>query len=522
MCKRALLFGLLIALCSVPALADVEVRFFDEGNLVVGASVAVLMENPTPTATKLAPSADGTYIIGAEVGSKITLQVQSPTQQYIPVTVSVLADTVDVDVVARQVNDLCADAEMVAVPSVTPGTTIGATDDDAPLCGTSVTAPGVWYTVMGTGNTMTASTCNDGNPDTGDADYDTKLNVYCKGCEELACVGGNDDGPGCLGFSSQITWCSEETEYLILVNGFFGSIGNFNLAVYDNGVACSGAVPCLPPPPSGACCNCLPAPFNCTQGTVDECMALAGEFQGDDTTCLVVDNASSPALPIPDGAATFVCDDIEVAGSLIINDVNVIMTITHTWIGDLEVAVDHNGTFLTLWFHQCGSTDNINSTADDEYNSTLCSEIAGGPLLDIRWPPAIGGLGPLSVYDGMDAAGTWSLCVADTFPADTGTLDFWALQFNDETFPSICDEQVELEGLCHCPPGHNVYDDNGVCIENNHCRTINVADAAIPAHLGNHSCDYVGPCVGDSGGDAAYSDTIVFETEESSSVFGDR
>ena len=179
MCKRALLFGLLIALCSVPALADVEVRFFDEGNLVVGASVAVLMENPTPTATKLAPSADGTYIIGAEVGSKITLQVQSPTQQYIPVTVSVLADTVDVDVVARQVNDLCADAEMVAVPSVTPGTTIGATDDDAPLCGTSVTAPGVWYTVMGTGNTMTASTCNDGNPDTGDADYDTKLNVYC-------------------------------------------------------------------------------------------------------------------------------------------------------------------------------------------------------------------------------------------------------------------------------------------------------------------------------------------------------
>jgi subtilisin-like proprotein convertase family protein len=427
------------------------------------------MENPTPTAMKLAPSADGTYIVGADIGQKITLQVQSPTQQYNPVTVSVLADVVDVDVVARQVNDLCVDKIPVAVPSVTAGTTIGASDDpDAPLCGTSITAPGVWYSVVGTGNTMTASTCNDGNPGTGSADYDSKLNVYCKGCDELACVGGNDDGPGCLGFSSSVSWCSEATaEYIILVQGFFGSIGNFELAVYDNGVACSGAVPCLPPPPTGACCNCLPAPFNCTQGTVDECMAFDGQFQGDDTTCVVIENQSSPNLAIPDGASVYVCDTINVADSLIINDVNVAMTITHTWIGDLEVVVDHAGTAQLLWLHQCGSTDNINSTADDEYNSIACADIAGGPLFDVRWPPAIGGLGPLSIFDGMDAAGAWDLCVADTFPADTGTLDFWALQFNDEIFPTICDDQGELVGFCHCPPGHNVYDETGACIDNN-------------------------------------------------------
>ena len=54
-------------------------------------------------------------------------------------------------------NDLCADADgPLAVGSVTPGTTVDATFDEPPEldCGTSVTAPGVWYTVVGTGNTM--------------------------------------------------------------------------------------------------------------------------------------------------------------------------------------------------------------------------------------------------------------------------------------------------------------------------------------------------------------------------------
>jgi hypothetical protein len=209
-----------------------------------------------------------------------------------------------------------------------------------------------------------------------------------------------------------------------------------------------------------------------------------------------------------------------VADSLIINDVNVLMTFTHTWIGDLEISVEHNATLLTLWFRQCGSTDNINSTADDEYNTTLCSDVANGPLLDARWPPAIAGLGPLSVYDGMDAMGAWELCAADFVGADSGTIDSWALQFNDQLFASICDVAVELEGLCHCPPGHNVYDDNGVCIENNHCRTIDVADAAIPAHLGNHSCDYVGPCVDDADTSAEELDAVFAPVDESTSVFG--
>lgn len=517
--KRALLFGLLIALCSVPALAETEVRFFEGGGLIVGAHVGVIMENPVYTAEKLAPTADGTYVIQADVGSKVTLYVHDGITTYNPVTMSVLAGTMDVDVVPLQANDTCDTAEgPLAVPSLTPGTTIGAgADPGAPLCGTSVSANGVWYTVVGTGNTMTASTCNDGNPATGDTDYDSKINVYCQGCETLLCVAGNDDGPGCAGFSSSVSWCSEAgAEYQILVQGFAGSIGNFTLAMNDNGVACSGGVACLPPPPMGACCNCLPAPFNCTEGTVDECAALEGEFQGDDTTCLVIDNQSAPNLAIPDGAAIFVTDTITVADSGIINDVNVAMTITHTWIGDLQVDIAH-GPVQTLWLFQCGSTDNINSTADDEFNSISCAEIAGGPLFDVRWPPAIGGLGPLSIYDGLDKQGDWTIALADFVGADSGTLDFWALQFNDEVFPSICDSaEAPSNTICHCPDGHCADGIGG------NCHTITIGASAVDAHLAQHECDYLGPCTDDNDDTVEATETEIFNTDESSSAFGAR
>jgi len=137
-------------------------------------------------------------------------------------------------------NDLCADAiGPLAVPSTTAGTTVGATIDNlvAPFCGTGVTSPGVWYTVMGTGNTMTVSTCNL-------ASYDNKISVYCADCALLICVGGIDDALGC-GLTSEISFCSVAgAEYKVLVHGFGGASGTFNLTITDDGIPCAGAVGC--------------------------------------------------------------------------------------------------------------------------------------------------------------------------------------------------------------------------------------------------------------------------------------
>ncbi len=168
-------------------------------------------------------------------------------------------------------NDLCINAESVSIPSTTAGTTNAATDDNVPTCGTSNTSEGVWYSVIGTGTTITASTCND-------ADFDTKISVFCS-CDGLECVDGNDDTSGCSGFTTEVSWCSQNgAEYLILIHGFGGAQGNFNLTLSEDGVACSGAVPCLP---EGACCT----GSDCAVSTEIDCMTAGGVYLGDGTDC---------------------------------------------------------------------------------------------------------------------------------------------------------------------------------------------------------------------------------------------
>ena len=123
-------------------------------------------------------------------------------------------------------NDNCENAVgPLVVPSTIGGSTVLATIDDTfPYCGTSITAPGVWYTATGTGNLMYASTCDY-------ADYDTKISVYCPDCDVPVCVGGNDDT---CGLQSEVVWCSETGQtYLILVHGYGGETGSFNLTVWD-------------------------------------------------------------------------------------------------------------------------------------------------------------------------------------------------------------------------------------------------------------------------------------------------
>ena len=114
--------------------------------------------------------------------------------------------------------------EWVGVPPPSVHLEIGSTDND------------IWYvytaTCTGTG---TVSTCNDGAPETGEADFDTKVAAY-EGCEcpagNESIIGCNDDGPGCTGFTSIMSFdAMEGTCYTIRVGGFGTSTGTGVLAV---------------------------------------------------------------------------------------------------------------------------------------------------------------------------------------------------------------------------------------------------------------------------------------------------
>ena len=110
-------------------------------------------------------------------------------------------------------------------------------DPIPPLCdGTTQLEPTKFFRVIGTGNMLTASTCNN-NGDGGSADFDTVISVFTS-CG-FQCVAANDDGPVCTGcFSSLVSWLSVlGEEYTIIVGGVpppGGTVtGNFVLSVSE-------------------------------------------------------------------------------------------------------------------------------------------------------------------------------------------------------------------------------------------------------------------------------------------------
>jgi hypothetical protein len=128
-------------------------------------------------------------------------------------------------------NDLCANAEVVTCGTSVDGTTNGATFDDVGTCGTSNTAPGVWYKleVDGLFKDFTVST---NHPAT---NFDTKLSVFSGDCDNLVCVGGNDDiGGSPYNTKSEITVATDPFQpqtYYILVHGYSSNQGDFTLSV---------------------------------------------------------------------------------------------------------------------------------------------------------------------------------------------------------------------------------------------------------------------------------------------------
>ncbi len=176
----------------------------------------------------------------------------------------------------------CGSARPVSVPITVLGTTVGGTDNDPgvqcalgsadPYEGSN-TAPDKWYSITGTGNTITVSTC----AVTG---YDSQILVLCGPCTSLNCVAGNDDAlANCTisGARSTASFCSQlGNTYYVVVDGWGSAAGAYELSISDNGTPCTDGVNCSP---LGRCCytNTAGVP-SCANVTASECELLGGEF----------------------------------------------------------------------------------------------------------------------------------------------------------------------------------------------------------------------------------------------------
>ena len=113
-------------------------------------------------------------------------------------------------------------------------------DGEPPLCDGNIQLDASkFFRVVGTGNTLTASTCNPGS-----ATFDTVISVFTS-CG-FQCVAGNDDGPAADGCGtpgdSKVSWPSVlGEEYTIIVGGVRADskggvpvTGDFNLLVSES------------------------------------------------------------------------------------------------------------------------------------------------------------------------------------------------------------------------------------------------------------------------------------------------
>ena len=165
-------------------------------------------------------------------------------------------------------NDECGFAVPIACSQIVEGTTVCADTTESEYCDQYNIGQyfhgGLWYSIMGTGDTLRATMCFE------DTDYDTYLSIYEGDCDDLNCVGGNDDQDEVNFFadpcfenflSSSVDWESEEgVEYFLHVSGSNAvtpAVGGFEFVLVCDGVEV------------GTCLDSLACNFN-PFGTFDD------------------------------------------------------------------------------------------------------------------------------------------------------------------------------------------------------------------------------------------------------------
>ena len=124
-------------------------------------------------------------------------------------------------------NDLCANAIALTCGQSVTGSTLysSATGDPTGTCTETIDGGGVFYSIVGTGNSITLSLCS------ASTNFDTELFLFTGTCGNYTCVRGNDDVTcSAHAGSSAITFPSVlGVKYLVFVSGYRNNQGRFVL-----------------------------------------------------------------------------------------------------------------------------------------------------------------------------------------------------------------------------------------------------------------------------------------------------
>ncbi len=200
--------------------------------------------------------------------------------------------------------------------------------------------------------------------------------------------------------------------------------------------------------PVGSCRGrCCLANGNCSVIPVESCAGVAspGVLNCDAVQVFQFDGVNMIMADVPDGVLSQNFQTVETNGPLIITDLDVDLSAIHTWPGDVQITIEHLGTSVII-YDRPGNPFSTFGCATDDFNIILDDEGTGGTIEDTcnlatpsaLSPPNFTPNNPLSAFDGLDAAGEWTLTSRDFFTAgDTGTLLSWSLHvgFNGQACP---------------------------------------------------------------------------------------
>ncbi|WP_027137924.1 T9SS type A sorting domain-containing protein [Gaetbulibacter saemankumensis] len=139
------------------------------------------------------------------------------------------------------------------------------------------------------------------------------------------------------------------------------------------------------------------------------------------TTCTVYEGGSNLPLPITDNSTEFSTSTIAVSESTTISDINVSVDINHTYKGDLQITLlsPQNSQTNLLTAGYCGA-GSLNITFDDDANTLDCNNSENNET----YKP----VNPLSIFNGENPSGNWTLGIVDLAAEDTGTLESWSIK----------------------------------------------------------------------------------------------
>lgn len=165
---------------------------------------------------------------------------------------------------------------------------------------------------------------------------------------------------------------------------------------------------------------------------------------------------------IPDNLCPSYTDvSIPVSDSLIIQDINVGLTITHTYRSDLVVRLTSPaGTILSLFSYIGGSGENLDVLLDDDAVNDIGSmgssyyQNTASPYYDTSFNPQ--GSSTLSAFNGEDAQGNWVLSICDDYGWDTGAVNRVLLQIEGTAATTLDYGDAPYTSTSYGNPSHEI------------------------------------------------------------------